>query len=52
LPPWPFTPACASAQCLPDRLAPHDIARMVLFLPSDDAAMCTAQEFKVNAGWT
>lgn len=39
-------------QCLPDRLQPHDIARMVLFLASDDAAMCTAQEFKVDAGWS
>jgi NAD(P)-dependent dehydrogenase (short-subunit alcohol dehydrogenase family) len=38
-------------QCLPDRLQPADIARMVLFLASDDAAMCTAQEFKVDAGW-
>ncbi len=39
-------------QCLPDRLQPGDIARMVLFLASDDAAMCTAQEFKVDAGWS
>jgi NAD(P)-dependent dehydrogenase (short-subunit alcohol dehydrogenase family) len=39
------------AQCLPDKLRPHDIARMVLFLASDDGAMCTAQEFKVDAGW-
>ncbi len=38
-------------QCLPDKLQPHDIAGMVLFLASDDAAMCTAQEFKVDAGW-
>jgi NAD(P)-dependent dehydrogenase (short-subunit alcohol dehydrogenase family) len=38
-------------QCLPDKLQPHDIARMILFLASDDAAMCTAQEFKVDAGW-
>jgi D-xylose 1-dehydrogenase len=38
-------------QCLPDKLQPHDVARMVLFLASDDAAMCTAQEFKVDAGW-
>jgi D-xylose 1-dehydrogenase len=37
-------------QCLPGRLLPHDIARMVLFLASDDAAMCTAQEFTVDAG--
>jgi D-xylose 1-dehydrogenase len=39
-------------QCLPDKLRPQDIARMVLFLASDDAAMCTAQEFIVDAGWT
>ncbi|MBV8659194.1 MAG: SDR family oxidoreductase [Burkholderiales bacterium] len=38
-------------QCLPDRLQPGDIANMVLFLASDDARMCTAQEFKVDAGW-
>ena len=38
-------------QCLPDKMKPQDIARMVLFLASDDAAMCTAQEFKVDAGW-
>ena len=39
-------------QCLPDKLAPSDVARMVLFLASDDGAMCTAQEFKVDAGWS
>jgi NAD(P)-dependent dehydrogenase (short-subunit alcohol dehydrogenase family) len=38
-------------QCLPDKLQPRDIACMVMFLASDDAAMCTAQEFKVDAGW-
>ena len=38
-------------QCLPDKLQPHDIARMVLFLASDDAKMCTAHEFTVDAGW-
>ncbi|MDZ7890632.1 MAG: SDR family oxidoreductase [Rhodoferax sp.] len=38
-------------QCLPDKLQPPDVARMVLFLASDDGAMCTAQEFKVDAGW-
>ena len=38
-------------QCLPDKLMPHDIAAMVLFLASDDAVMCTAQEFLVDAGW-
>ena len=39
-------------QCLPDLLQGEDIARMVLFLASDDSAMCSAQEFKVDAGWT
>ena len=37
-------------QCLPDLMQAEDVARMVLFLGSDDAAMCTAQEFKVDAG--
>lgn len=37
-------------QCLPDLIAPVYIARMVLFLASDDAAMCTAQNFFVEAG--
>jgi NAD(P)-dependent dehydrogenase (short-subunit alcohol dehydrogenase family) len=39
-------------QCLPDKLQPDDIARMVLFLAADDSRMCTAQEFKVDAGWS
>jgi len=38
-------------QCLPDRVQPEDIAAMVLFLASDDARMCTAQEFVVDGGW-
>lgn len=42
----------ARNQCLPDKLQPSDVARMVLFLASDDAAMCTAQEFTVDAGWS
>lgn len=42
----------ARNQCLPDKLQPEDIARMVLFLASDDGRMCTAQEFKVDAGWS
>ena len=44
--------ALARNQCLPDRLQPEDIASMVMYLASDDARMCTAQEFKVDAGWT
>ncbi|HEY9022960.1 MAG TPA: SDR family oxidoreductase [Burkholderiaceae bacterium] len=43
--------AIARNQCLPDRLAPQDVAQMVLFLAADDGRMCTAQEFKVDAGW-
>ena len=41
----------ARNQCLPNPLMPDDIAAMVLFLASDDGAMCTAQEFIVDAGW-
>lgn len=40
------------SQCLPEKIQASDVARMVLFLASDDGAMCTAQEFKVDAGWT
>lgn len=43
--------AIARNQCLPDRLQPEDIAAMVLFLASDDARMCTAQEYIVDGGW-
>lgn len=39
-------------QCIPERIAAEDIAGMVLFLASDDARMCTAQEFIVDGGWT
>ncbi len=38
-------------QCLPGMLMPEHIAAMVLFLAADDSAMCTAQEFIVDAGW-
>lgn len=39
------------AQCLPGKLMPDDISAMVLFLSADDSAMCTSQEFIVDAGW-
>ena len=29
-----------------------EVARMALFLGSDDSKMCTAQNFIVDAGWT
>lgn len=41
----------AKSQCLPGPLMPDDIAAMVMFLAADDSAMCTAQEFIVDAGW-
>jgi D-xylose 1-dehydrogenase len=37
-------------QCLPDLIEPIYPARMVLFLASDDAAMCTANNYMVEAG--
>ena len=37
-------------QCLPDLVQPVYIARMVVFLASDDAAMCTANNYMVEAG--
>ncbi len=39
-------------QCLPDLIEPVYLARMVLFLASDDAAMCTGNNFIVEAGST
>lgn len=50
---WATPDALAShqkRQCLPDLIEPHYVARMVLFLASDDAAMCTAQNYMVDAG--
>jgi len=37
-------------QCLPDLIEPIYIARMALFLASDDSAMCTANNFIVDGG--
>jgi D-xylose 1-dehydrogenase len=39
------------AQCIPEKLYPPDIARMVLWLAAEDSRLVTAQEFVVNAGW-
>jgi NAD(P)-dependent dehydrogenase (short-subunit alcohol dehydrogenase family) len=38
-------------QCLKDKVYPIDLARMVLFLSSDDSRMCSAQEYIVDGGW-
>jgi NAD(P)-dependent dehydrogenase (short-subunit alcohol dehydrogenase family) len=42
----------ARGQCLNQPLLPEHIARMALFLAADDSAMCTAQDFVVDGGWT
>lgn len=39
------------AQCLPDLVSGADVARMVVFLTAREGAMCTGQEFVVDAGW-
>jgi NAD(P)-dependent dehydrogenase (short-subunit alcohol dehydrogenase family) len=39
-----------TAQCLPDPIEPVYVARMALFLGSDDSAMCTANNYMVEAG--
>jgi D-xylose 1-dehydrogenase len=39
-------------QCLPEQIRPEDVAYFALFLASDEARMCTGQEYKVDAGWT
>jgi len=44
--------ALLERQCLKARVMPDDIAAMVLFLASDDARMCTAHSYVVDAGWS
>jgi len=39
------------SQCLPARIEPQDVARMALFLASDDAACCSGREYFVDAGY-
>ena len=41
----------ARGQCINRPLLPEHIARMALFLASDDSTMCTAQDFVVDGGW-
>ena len=40
-----------ASQCLDGRLLPADIAAMAMFLASDDAKLCTAHNYWVDAGW-
>lgn len=41
----------ARNQCLPGKLFPDDVARMVLWLAADDSQSCTAQKWIVDGGW-
>jgi D-xylose 1-dehydrogenase len=43
--------AIARNQCLPHRLYPDDVARLVLWLAADDSRSCTAQNWIVDGGW-
>ena len=38
-------------QCVKRHLVPEDVARMALFLASDDAGAVTAQSYLVDGGW-
>jgi NAD(P)-dependent dehydrogenase (short-subunit alcohol dehydrogenase family) len=38
-------------QCLPRKLVPDDVARMLLWLAADDSRSCTAQKWIVDGGW-
>jgi D-xylose 1-dehydrogenase len=41
----------ARNQCLPQKLYPADVARLVLWLAAEDSRSCTAQRWIVDAGW-
>ena len=41
----------ARNQCLPDKLYPEDVARLLLWLAADDSRSCTAQRWIVDGGW-
>jgi NAD(P)-dependent dehydrogenase (short-subunit alcohol dehydrogenase family) len=40
-----------SNQCIQRDLLPEDVARMVLFLASDDSSGITSQNHVVDGGW-
>jgi D-xylose 1-dehydrogenase len=37
-------------QCLPDKVYPDDVARLLLWLAADDSRACTAQRWIVDGG--
>jgi NAD(P)-dependent dehydrogenase (short-subunit alcohol dehydrogenase family) len=38
-------------QCLPQKVYPADVARLVLWLAAEDSRSCTAQKWIVDGGW-
>ncbi|MCP3726095.1 SDR family oxidoreductase [Paraburkholderia sp. CNPSo 3272] len=40
-----------AGQCLKLRIEPEHVARMALFLASDDASRCSGRDYYVDAGW-
>ncbi|MFP4900732.1 SDR family NAD(P)-dependent oxidoreductase, partial [Paraburkholderia sp. BR14261] len=40
-----------AGQCLQLRIEPEHVARMALFLASDDASRCSGRDYFVDAGW-
>ncbi|MAG58345.1 MAG: 3-oxoacyl-ACP reductase [Planctomycetes bacterium] len=40
-----------SGQCLQRFLEPDEVARLVLFLASDDGSGCTGQDYLIDGGW-
>ena len=38
-------------QCLKREMTPADVAKVVVFLSSDEAGGCTNQDFVVDGGW-
>ncbi|WP_321945669.1 SDR family oxidoreductase [Paraburkholderia sp. J10-1] len=40
-----------AGQCLPLRIEPEHVARMALFLASDDASRCSGRDYFVDCGW-
>lgn len=40
-----------ASQCLKARILPEHVAALVLFLASDDGALCTGHPYWIDAGW-
>ncbi len=47
-----FTQKVLESQSLPDLCQPSDVARLALFLASDESAMISGQSFVIDGGWT